>query len=318
MSDFVERYVHQVGRYLPRNERTDIQAELRSTIYDQIEDRFGPEPTDDEVMVVLAELGDPRQMATSYTTERYLIGPDTYPYLMMVLRHGWLIIPGIVIFLSIFGLLIAGQDMSFTNIVLEPLWATIQVTFIFTAFVILFFAFIERIILRCNVQEPPFDPKALPKANDSLAVVRADIAAGLAAGIIFVLIMIYYLQVGGLTLRFDLSDPGDVIAVPTNWLALLIVAVIAQLLVYTLMLLRKRWPVSLWVLQGILELSGAICLYFAVLQPFFAHVIPPDSSLADVPLAQITALTSAILMLISRGAALAQRTGATTATTPGA
>ncbi|MAU11623.1 MAG: hypothetical protein CL607_17495 [Anaerolineaceae bacterium] len=311
MTDLVERYVHQVGRYLPRSERADVVAELRSVIYDQLEDRFGPEPTDAEVSVVLAELGDPRQMAASYGEQQVLIGPELYPYMMMVLRHGWLIIPSVVIFLGVFGLLISGQPVTPTNLLLDPLWAMVQVTFVFSALVVLLFAIIERVAARYDVQEPPFNPAALPQVNDPLAVVRTDIAWGVALGIIFTLIMIYYLQVGGLTLNFNLSDPGEVIPIPTNWMALLIVVAIAQLGIHSLMLARKRWPISLWIFQVFLEVFGAICLYFAVLEPFFEHVVPADSAIANVPLALIIALTSAIPTLFSRGAALAQRSPAT-------
>ena len=32
MADLVERYIYEVGRYLPKKERAEIQAELRSQI----------------------------------------------------------------------------------------------------------------------------------------------------------------------------------------------------------------------------------------------------------------------------------------------
>ena len=37
--DLIERYVHAVGRQLPRRNRGDIQAELQSTLVDMLEDR---------------------------------------------------------------------------------------------------------------------------------------------------------------------------------------------------------------------------------------------------------------------------------------
>ena len=62
MSELVERYVHQVGRYLPNKEREEIQAELRSQIQDQLDDRYEGAPTETDVAAVLKELGDPRRM----------------------------------------------------------------------------------------------------------------------------------------------------------------------------------------------------------------------------------------------------------------
>ena len=47
MTELIERYVHQVGRYLPPKERAEIEAELRSQIQDQLDDRYAGSPTPD-------------------------------------------------------------------------------------------------------------------------------------------------------------------------------------------------------------------------------------------------------------------------------
>ena len=106
MTELVERYVHQVGRYLPPKERAEIEAELRSQIEDQLDDRFGGSPSPAEVALVLKELGEPRRMAASYGSEQYLVGPDLYPYMMGVLRYGWVLVPAIVVFLTLFGAIV--------------------------------------------------------------------------------------------------------------------------------------------------------------------------------------------------------------------
>ena len=111
MSDLVERYVHQVGRYLPQKERGEIQEELRSQIHDQLEDRFGDKATQDDVAAVLKELGDPKSMAVSYAGEQYLIGPTLYPIMMMVLQRGWVIVPFVVVIVHVLlALLSSGAD----------------------------------------------------------------------------------------------------------------------------------------------------------------------------------------------------------------
>ncbi|MFN8419308.1 MAG: helix-turn-helix transcriptional regulator [Anaerolineae bacterium] len=85
--ELVERYVHQIGRYLPPKERAEIEAELRSSqIEDQLEDRYGAAPTLTEIGSVLTELGEPRQLASSYNREQYLVGPELYPIMMTILR----------------------------------------------------------------------------------------------------------------------------------------------------------------------------------------------------------------------------------------
>ena len=37
----IDRYVHEVGRYIPRRQRGDILEELRSLLVDTLEDNYG-------------------------------------------------------------------------------------------------------------------------------------------------------------------------------------------------------------------------------------------------------------------------------------
>ena len=133
MTDLVERYVHQVGRYLPPNERAEIEAELRSQIQDQLEDRYAGSPSPEDVASVLAEFGHPYKLAISYSNEKYLVGPTLYPYMMLVLRHVLLLVPAMVVFLNLFGALISPQQNSLFGWLIEAGIAAVQATLMFSA-----------------------------------------------------------------------------------------------------------------------------------------------------------------------------------------
>lgn len=278
MSDLVERYVHQVGQNLPKKDRAEIEAELRSQIQDALEDRSEGKPSPADVVTLLEEFGPPYQMGASYRTAQYLIGPDLYPYLMIVLRHVWLIVPAIVIFLSLFGALTGPQSILWPNLIPEMMGAVVQVTFVFSALVVLIFALVERVSAVHPPKPEPFDPSKLPAVNDPRAVDRFEAAFGSAIGIAAVVMLFYFLQVGGLTLRFNLNDPGTVIPVPSGWLILLIVAALAQLLIQAWVLRRNRWNVALWLLQSVMELAGVVSLYFAVLEPLAERALSVTES----------------------------------------
>ncbi|MEG3629941.1 HAAS signaling domain-containing protein [Streptomyces poriticola] len=80
-----ERYVHEVVRRLPADQRDDIAEELRATIADTIEGRGADDPGRAE-REVLSELGDPVRYAARYTERPLaLIGPDLYPAYIRVL-----------------------------------------------------------------------------------------------------------------------------------------------------------------------------------------------------------------------------------------
>jgi hypothetical protein len=83
--ELIDRYVHAVGRQLPRKKRADIEAELRSALADSLEARSQGEPTQDQVVGVLKEFGRPEKVAASYWSEgQYLIGPRLFPLFRMV------------------------------------------------------------------------------------------------------------------------------------------------------------------------------------------------------------------------------------------
>lgn len=301
MAELIERYVHQVGGYLSKRERTEVEAELRSQIQDQLEDRYGGEPTEDEIVLVLTEMGHPYMIAASYGNEQYLVGPKLYPFMMMVLRYGWLILPSIVVFLNIFGIIISAQPVTLLNLILEPLFNALQVTLMFSAVVVLIFALMERGKIKIDEDGEEFNPRTLAEVDDPRVVDRFEATFGIAFGVIVLVIFVYFLRVGGLTLNFNLNNPGEVIPVPAVWLILLIVNSILIMILTLIVLRRNRWTASLWLTETLLEVFGIVCLYFVFYKPIAERIIIAVPALAGVPLAEIVALLTGISTLISRG-----------------
>lgn len=86
-SELIGRYVHEVTRRLPPKQRADVGRELRSSLLDALEDRFGPEPTWVQAAILLRETGSPAKIAASYRpADSYLVGPEWYPAFTLVLR----------------------------------------------------------------------------------------------------------------------------------------------------------------------------------------------------------------------------------------
>src|SRR5215510_3924212 len=90
----IDRYVAEVGRHLPEKNRDDIEAEIRSTVEDMIDERSesstqAGKPVNEEVIAaLLEELGDPKLLAYKYTPARNsLIGPDWYGVYVETLKR---------------------------------------------------------------------------------------------------------------------------------------------------------------------------------------------------------------------------------------
>ncbi len=78
-STLTERYVHEVVRRIPADQRDDVANELRATIADAIDARNPTDPGAAE-REVLIEMGDPIRLAARYADRPLaLIGPDLYP-----------------------------------------------------------------------------------------------------------------------------------------------------------------------------------------------------------------------------------------------
>lgn len=273
MNELVERYLHQVGRYLPPKERAEVEAELRSLIQDQLDDRYGPTPTPHQVAAVLSELGEPRQIAASYGSQQYLVGPNLYPTMLTVLRFGWLRVPMLVVLLNVLGAVIDDQGATVFGLFFETLAATLTASAVYTGGVVLIFALLQHQGVELQRTPPPFDPLALPATDDPFSIDRFEVAVALAFGLFVSLLWLYFLRVGGLTLRFNLNDPGEVIPVAAGWMVWLLVMGGLQLALHGIALWRGRWTLGLWLGQMAFELGGVIGMYMVVVRPLYDYLL---------------------------------------------
>jgi hypothetical protein len=85
--NLIDKYIAEVGKHLPRKQRADIEAEIRSTLEDMLEERNQAEASNEaQVIEMLKEYGEPRKVAESYVGPRYLIGPRLYPTFELIVK----------------------------------------------------------------------------------------------------------------------------------------------------------------------------------------------------------------------------------------
>lgn len=306
MSELIERYIHQVGLYVRPKERAEIEAELRSQIQDQLEDRYGSAPTQADVIAVLKQLGDPRTMATSYSGEAYLVGPTLYPFMMTVLRFGLPLVPAVVVVANVLGAALSPDGADWLGLVIGSTFTAVQAVLIFFAVVVLFFWILQHSgTERKESAQDNFDPLALPAINAPDSVDRFEAAFGIAIGTLIGLALLYFWQVGGLTLRFNLNDTGDVLPVSTSWLAVLFFTTLSSILLNLWALIRNRWTWGTWLLETAFNFVGAIGLYFVLFTPIVTRIIESSPELRFLErLPFILTLLIVILMVLGNGSKL--------------
>ena len=168
--NLIDKYIGEVGKYLPRKSRADIEAEIRSTLEDMLEERRQSQTeTDDKTIIaLLKEYGAPRQVAESYTGPRYLIGPRVYPTFELVTK----IVVAVLVAVALAGL---GLSLARSNLVGPEFLKTIGESALslfgglITAFgnIVLVFAILERVLPAKEFEEEEeWNPAELAREPD--------------------------------------------------------------------------------------------------------------------------------------------------------
>jgi hypothetical protein len=189
--NLIDRYVHEVGRRLPRKNRSDIQAELRSLLIDALEDRAGSEPTEADIIELLKEHGTPGAVGASYYPEgQYLIGPALYPLFKLVAGITLAAVLGAQLLAWVIAYFIA-QDPFFP---LEALAGLLTAFPTALGMVVIVFAILQRFEVRPDIEDEPWDPKSLPEIDEAETVKRGERVFGIVMGIVILVVLVFFPQ----------------------------------------------------------------------------------------------------------------------------
>ncbi len=239
--------------------RSDVSAEIRSTIEDMLEDRSADSgrPPDEVVLgEILRDYGSPDQVAANYLPEKYLVGPQLYPLFTMVLK----IVFAVLTVLALVGL---GIGLSAGQAGLEGIIKTIgssianYYTILITAFgnIVLVFAVLQRVLPAAeqratDPRSTDWDPAELTQAPSPNEARPWEQVVSILFNFAALLIFNFYPQL--LSYTSSLNDPGSGAAVWISifsqefysylpWLNLLWILQIGLSLV---LLRSRRWTVG--------------------------------------------------------------------------
>lgn len=192
--ELVERYVAAVQRELPEDKRQEIGRELNANIMDQLDalkEQQG-QLSEDDVVVVLKQMGRPRVVAYQFVPPRALVAAEDIP----LLKHTLYMVLGVLFVLQVIGATTNWMGSSDGNLIRFLLQLTFgfldEACFAFTVIVLSFAAVNSsgQRVGRCAGKD--WSPKQLPKADlgwqhISLTDVFTDLATYL-----FLLIVIWH------------------------------------------------------------------------------------------------------------------------------
>src|SRR5215475_6364870 len=140
----LDRYLKNLSKLLPAEQREDILRELSEDIRSEMEDKeseLGHALSEDEQLQILKRRGNPLQVAAGYTNNKgtlafgpQLIGPVLFPFYTRVLRFNlgltFVILGAIFAALSLSGQPVRAGDL-FSNVLLQLFVQLAAVTIIF-------------------------------------------------------------------------------------------------------------------------------------------------------------------------------------------
>jgi len=202
MKKFIERYIYDVTRRLPKENQEEVKAELNANIYDMLPEN----PSEEDINKVLHELGHPREIANNYKEQkRYLISPLYYDDYIRVLKIV-LIIAGVVslVLSSIDAIIDVNSESileAFGYVFSQTISQFISTLISMFAFVTLIFWLIEKNSIHIKPNE--WKLKDLPdlpepkKTNISKAGTMVSLIFHVIFSVIFIVFLMRYVSVTG-------------------------------------------------------------------------------------------------------------------------
>ncbi|MEW6285358.1 MAG: hypothetical protein AB1509_03945 [Chloroflexota bacterium] len=311
--NLIDRYVAEVGKYLPRSQRADIEKEIRSTLEDMLEERGQAGAADASspqgeaaVIALLKEYGEPRKVAESYVGPRYLIGPRLYPTFELVLK---------IVMAVLFALALAGLAFSLSRSslagpkFLNTLGQSVLDLFsgLIAAFgnIVLVFAILERVLpaKELGKEAAEWNPADLAKEPDPDRVSFGEQIVGIFFLTLFLIVFNVYPNIIGIGF-FDNDHWVFISPILSEaffsylpWINILILLQIG----FSVYLLRQgMWNTGLRIANILLELAGIALAVVMLKGPDLVAL--KAEQLAGTPLegsAQLfTALGNVIPMLV--------------------
>jgi len=171
VGEMIDRYVYQVVKRLPQEQREDIEKELRGLIDDMLAAR-SENPTREDAAAVLKELGRPFELAAKYRgTGRYLIGPEYYAVYELVLKIVLAATAGGMALSQIIGNIVTPPESIFAAIGMffGSIFSGLMQAF---AWVTVVFALIEHFAKGKFYPEADWNPEDLPPVPEQRAIIR--------------------------------------------------------------------------------------------------------------------------------------------------
>ena len=118
--DLLERYLRQIEKYLPLKERKDTIKELRSLLYDHIDELVTQGQKKEQAMYnAIIEMGEPRDVANRYFETRPFISKEMEPIFYLVVKIISITLPLVILFANALEFVFGTTPFTLMDLLLE-------------------------------------------------------------------------------------------------------------------------------------------------------------------------------------------------------
>jgi len=252
----IDRYIHEVGRHLPRKNRMDIQAELRSAVIDTLEDRTEGEPSEVEIEEVLKEFGPPKEVAISYYPQgEYLIGPSLFPLFRMVAGITLAAVLGAQLLAQGIAIIIAQETFAPLNI-LVSLLNSIPASL---GMVLIVFIILQWFDVKPEIDDELWEPKTLPEIDEKEDVKQGERIFSIVVSVLLLVLLVFFPEKVGFVATPNWKFfPNPVIG---QYLVWIVISLLASIGLDIYILWQGRWETTARVAKIAVNLLSIVVLF---------------------------------------------------------
>lgn len=244
--ELLERYLHEVGRSLSPRNREDILTELRSSLVDTLEDRYGDKPSEDDIVIVLKEFGHPQKVAASYWPEgQYLIGPALFQNFRIAVSITLLVM--VIVFAVLIGVMVifTGEYEG----ALDLLGSFFNSAMTALGIIVLIFYFLQTFGYQPQRKKDEWDPRSLPVIEDTKTIKRSEMLIDVGFSIVLIVLLLVFRN--GIPY---ITTPGTEVQHVSNpvlyeYLPLVMISLFVGIVIDVILLWRGQWTVGMRILK---------------------------------------------------------------------
>ncbi|MDM8535024.1 hypothetical protein QUF55_10030, partial [Clostridiaceae bacterium HSG29] len=113
----LEQYIYAIGKHLPYNSRQEIKKELYASLLDEIENKFGDNPSQKDLENTIAIYGSPREVANRYKDDNFIIGKGYTDLFFFISKI--IVLALSIAFTTLFVIGLFENDFNINNIIID-------------------------------------------------------------------------------------------------------------------------------------------------------------------------------------------------------